>query len=472
MEFALNMALRRLDAREDTRLERLAADVADVESALRDYDRRHDRPPVFVGRASERAFLHDTVAAAQSGAEGITAVVQGVPGVGKSALSRQFQKEIGATMVDGKLVAVVAKDCDFFNRPPVSMVKELAADLAEQAMSCIDPLLPFDMLPWLATKQKLGVSLYAALCTFAAKMNLDSSLSLGAALDTFAENVWPAGVTLILAVDEMQNMEDTPQVRRNLQAIHGKRFDTNIAIVGFGLQNTAARLRGLGLSRLGADQVRALGCMDGTDAARLVDETFDHLGLASEHDRWRYYAGRLGFGFEDWTCWRNAAKAVILEESANFPHHLVGGVRAVCRIVLAGELRHPGRRELSMLRERCRNSKREYCAARLAPVANHTLALAAALRNTNDAGEVDTAVVLGALEECGNDGRDTDAETATTVLDNLFDTGLLQRRGATMAAVEVPSLAGYLADELDRSLLAGGVGARTLAAALQIKLPK
>ena len=450
---------------------------AHIEAALRDYDRRRDRasPPVFVGRASERAFLHDTVAAAQSGAEGITAVVQGVPGVGKSALCRQFEKELRAATADGKPVAVVAKDCDFFARPPVSMVKELAADVPVR-MDLLRRLPGFEKaedhvgraIGFATALLKRGSSLDLALQA----MNLDSSSSLGAALDTFAENMWPAGVTLILAVDEMQNMEDTPQVRRNLQAIHGKRFDTNIAIVGFGLQNTAARLRGLGLSRLGADQVCALGCMDGTDAARLVDETFDHLGLASEHDRWRYYARQLGFGFEDWTCWRNAAKAVILEESANFPHHLVGGVRAVCRIVLAGELRHPGRRELSMLRERCRNSKREYYAARLAPVANHTLALAAALRNTNDAGEVDAALVLGALEECGNDGRDTDAETATTVLDNLFDTGLLQRRGATMAAVEVPSLAGYLADELDRSLAAGGVAARRLAAALQIKLPK
>ncbi len=67
-------------------------------------------------------------------------------------------------------------------------------------------------------------------------MNLDPSSSLGATLDTFAENMWPDGITLILAVDEMQNMEDTPQVRRNLQAIHSKRFGTNIAIVGFGLR--------------------------------------------------------------------------------------------------------------------------------------------------------------------------------------------------------------------------------------------
>lgn len=102
-----------------------------IEAALRNYDRRRDRasPPVFVGRASELSFLRDAVAAAQSGAEGITAVVQGVPGVGKSALCRRFENELRPAMADDAPVAVVAKDCDFFTRPPVSMVKELAADV-------------------------------------------------------------------------------------------------------------------------------------------------------------------------------------------------------------------------------------------------------------------------------------------------------------------------------------------------------
>ena len=38
-----------------------------------------------------------------------------------------------------------------------------------------------------------------------------------------------------------------------------------------------------------------------------------------------------------------------------------------------------------------------------------------------------------------------------------------------MAAVEVPSMAGYLADELDRSLASGGVAAHRLTEALQIE---
>ena len=445
-----------------------------IEAALRDYDRRRDRasPPVFVGRAGELAFLHDAVAAARSGAEGITAVVQGLPGVGKSALCRQFEKQLRTAMADGQPVAVVSKDCDFFDRPPLSMVKELAADVPVR-MDMLRRLPGFERaedhvgraIGFATALLKRGSSLDLALQA----MNLDRSSSLGAALDTFAETMWPDGITLIVAVDEMQNMEDTPQVRRNLQAIHSKRFGTNIAIIGFGLQNTAARLRSLGLSRLAADQVRALGCMDAADAARLLDETFDHVGLASENEHWSSYAQQLGFGHKDWTTWRRAAKAVILEESANFPHHLVNGARAVCRIVLEGELRHPARRELDTLRQQCKNSKQEYYAARLAPFANHTLALAAALRKANDAGEVDTALVLNALEASDNNGRSTDGETAIAVLNSLIDTGLLKRQSTAMAAVAVPSMASYLEEELACSLAAGGVAARRLVGAMGIE---
>ena len=434
-----------------------------IEAALRDFDRRRDRasPPVFTGRANELAFLHDAVAAAQSGAEGITAVVQGVPGVGKSALCRRFETELGSAVGDEKPVAVIAKDCDFFDRPSLSMVKELAADVPVR-MDLLRRLPGFEkaddhvrrIVGFATALLKRGSSLDLALQA----MNLDQSSSLGTALDTFAETMWPEGITLILAVDEMQNLEDTPHVRRNLQAIHGKRFDTNIAIIGFGLQDTTATLHRLGLSRLGADQVRTLGCMEGADAARLVDETFDHLGLQSEREDWLAYAKQLGFQAEDWTDWRNAAKDVILEESANFPHHLVNGIRGVCRIVLDGELRQ---RELDVLRRLCRNSKKDYYAARLAPFARHTLALAAALRRANDAGEVDASIVLAALEQSDNHGRATEASTASAVLDGLIDRGLLVERGTTVA-VGVPSMTGYLADELDRAVALDTEAARKL----------
>ena len=307
---------------------------AQVEAALRDYDRRRDRaaPPVFVGRQRELAFLHGTVAAARSGAAGITAVVQGVPGVGTSALQEQFEKELGSALADDPPTAVVSKDCDFLDSTPMSLVQELATDVPLRTDSAMQP-------------------------------NLDEASSLGFALDTFAEQIWPAGITLILSIKEMQRIEDTLLVRRNLRAIHGKRFNTNIAIVGFGLQGTKARLREIGLSRLATDQVATLGCMDPTEAASLVDKTLDSFGFAADNDAWRDHLKALGLDIDDWTEWRNAARAVVLEESVGFPHHLVNGIRGICRLILDGALRTPAQPRWEILRQQCQRHKAEYYAA-------------------------------------------------------------------------------------------------------------
>ena len=211
-----------------------------IEAALRDYDRRRDRatPPVFVGRAKELAFLHQTVAAAKSGAEGITAVVQGVPGAGKSALCNQFEQEARTASGDDAPVVVVAKDSRFFDRTPVSMAKELAADVPAR-MDLLRRLPGFEKAED-HVRQAIGVATAllkrgSSLDLAMQAMSLDESSSLGTTLDTFAEKMWPAGITLVLSIDEMQSMEDRPLVRRNLREVHGKRFRTNIAIVGFGL---------------------------------------------------------------------------------------------------------------------------------------------------------------------------------------------------------------------------------------------
>ena len=447
-----------------------------IEIALADYDRRRDRdvPPVFVGRADELCFLRDTVEAARSGARGVTAVVQGVPGAGKSALCAQAEKELQAEAADETPVAVVAKECDFFDRTPVSMVKELAAEVPVR-LDRLRRLPGFEKAEEHIGKAvgvatallKRGSSLDLAMQA----MNLDESSSLGAALDAFAERMWPAGVALILAIDEAQGMEDTPQVRSNLRAIHGKRFATDIAILAFGLQDTAAKLRELGLSRLASGQIRHLGHMTPADSASLVDRTLDHLGLTTEDEAWREHATERGFGVDSWTAWRNAAKALILEESAAFPHHLVNGIRGVCQVVLAGELRHPGERELALLRRLCRSSKEEYYWARLEPFADHTAALAAALRKADDAGEVDRGVVLRALEACDNNGRPVDGDVALAVLNGLIEHGLLARRGMFRVGVEIPSLAGYLTDEFNASLTAGAEAALQLAKRLDIAVP-
>ena len=211
--------------------------------------------------------------------------------------------------------------------------------------------------------------------------------------------------------------------------------------------------------------------MTPVDSASLVDRTLDHLGIAAADEAWRQHAKERGFSAHGWMAWRDAAKALILKESADFPHHLVNGIRGVCRVVLAGELRHPGERELDLLRQLCRSSKQEYYWARLAPFADHTAALAAALCKADDAGEVDRSVVLRALEACDNNGRAVDSDVALAVLNALIEQGLLARRGMFRVGVEIPSLASYLTDEFNAALTTGTEAALRLAECLDIPIP-
>ena len=209
--------------------------------------------------------------------------------------------------------------------------------------------------------------------------------------------------------------------------------------------------------------------MKSADAASLVDRTLDHLRLIAEDQGWRRHAQECGFSTRGWKAWRNAAKALILEESADFPHHIVNGVRGVCRIVLSGGFQHPGELELDTLRQVCRSSKDEYFRARLEPFVEHTAALAAALYGAD--GEVDRDVMLRALETCDNNGRPVTGDVALSVLKGLIERGLLARRGMFRVGVEIPSLMGYLTAEFDAALAADKSAARQLAERLDIPMP-
>ena len=235
-----------------------------IENGLTDFNcgRDRDAPPVFVGRKDEMSFLRDTVEAVKSGGRGLTAIVQGVPGAGKSALCAQVEPELGDSAANAAPVAVISKECGFFNRTPVSMVKELAAEVPVR-LDRLHRVPGFEKTQQHIFQAGCGVAQLTwsswSLDRAAQAMNLDESSPLGTALNAFAEEFWPPGTALILAIDEAQGIEDTPQVRSNLGAIHGKRFATNIAILAFGLPDTAARLGELGLSRLASGQIRNLG---------------------------------------------------------------------------------------------------------------------------------------------------------------------------------------------------------------------
>ena len=137
--------------------------------------------------------------------------------------------------------------------------------------------------------------------------------------------------------------------------------------------------------------------------------------------------------------WVGAAAETILAESANFPHHLANGCRALAEIVLnEGISDEP---PVERLQDRCRDHRREYYDARLKPWAHHMTALAQAFSNERD-GWTPVADVKRALVASDDFGDPVDGGTATTMLKELCANGYVEQYAGACRPV-LPSLTSY-----------------------------
>ena len=141
--------------------------------------------------------------------------------------------------------------------------------------------------------------------------------------------------------------------------------------------------------------------------------------------------------------WIDAAAATILAESANFPHHLVNGCRALAQIVLDEGIGDVP--PVEKLRGKCREHKREYYDARLRPWTNHLTALAHAFGNGNN-GWTTIGDVKRALMAADNFGDPVDARTATRTIKELCAHGYVETRQGACRPI-LPSLSSHF-DEM------------------------
>ena len=239
--------------------------------------------------------------------------------------------------------------------------------------------------------------------------------------------------TIVLLVDEAQSFSDTIRVREHLLKLHdGIKGRTQVLLACFGLANTASRLRELGLSRIATNHVRTIGELSDGDAKRTVTGTLD-VALS-------------GFPFDDGDAgrerWTSAAAATILAESANFPHHLANGCRALANVALDEGIGSEPPAE--KLRDKCKAYKREYYDAILQPWANHSTALAHALGNEN-CDWTPISDVKQALTASDDFGDPVDRRRTTAILKQLCAIGyVVQRAGACRPVL--PSLSSYFQD--------------------------
>ena len=239
--------------------------------------------------------------------------------------------------------------------------------------------------------------------------------------------------TIVLLVDEAQNLKNTTRVRTHLDALHGGIVGrTKVVLACFGLMKTTDHLRELGLSRLATDHVRSIASLSEEDAKRAVTGTLD-IALAGS----MFQDGP--FDKTQRERWIATAAGAILSESANFPHHLANGCRALAQIVLdegIGEV--PPTEEL---RKRCRDHRRAYYDARLRPWARHMTALVQTFGSgAGDWTPIDA--IIPALMASDDFGKPVDEESATAVIKELCANGYIEK-GLGEFRPALPSLASH-----------------------------
>ena len=397
-----------------------------------------DSPTVFAGREDEFRLLDNAVDRVREGRRGLTVVIQGVPGAGKTALLNEYATRLLTTNADAERPVVpVPLNAGTLNTPPAAIVEEI--DRRFRELAALGASRKWDRMANRAVggAALLGNALFAAVTRkniqeFTPSARAPESLPI--ALEDYVDfRFGRRESTLVFLVDEAQNLHDTLRVRDYLEVLHGGiAGDTQALLVCFGLKTTTNRLAELGLSRLARGHARTIGVLSNEDAQQVVVGTLE-VAFAN------YAFGTDDASDDRRTKWMGEAVEVILAESGNFPHHLTNGCCALAEIVLSeGVAATP---PVQKLRDQCKEHKREYYAARLQPWSHHTMALAHAFAGD---GECWTPMdnVMAALMASDDRGRPVEEETALAVIDGLCATGFIEQGVGSLRPL-LPSLSSH-----------------------------
>ena len=395
-------------------------------------------PAVFAGRSDEFNLLDSAVRGTQRGEVGHTVVIEGVPGSGKTALLNEYAVRLLSASADSETPVVpVPLQPSEIDAPPAAIVQAIDRRFRDFEASG----------EWkrrvnqaLGGASLIGNAVFTTLTRKSFKDFTPSARSPGSFFVALEEYVSfrfdRRKSTIVLLVDEAQNLNDTTRVRNFLGTVHTSTTErTQVLLACFGLGNTASRLRELGLSRLATDHKRSIDVLSDDDAKQVVDGTLK-VALAD------YIFNEEPIDRDQRSRWIGAAASAILDESANFPHHLTNGCRALARIVLdEGISKDPPIRKL---RELCRTHRRQYYDARLEPWKDHTTALAEAF-GSGRSEWVQVGDVKRALMASDDLGDPVDRRATSAIVRHLSENGYIEV-SAGKCRPALPSMTSHFAD--------------------------
>ena len=405
-------------------------------------DLERTSPPVFVGREDildELRFVAERVAA--DNPRGMTRLVQGVPGAGKSALCDEFMASVQGTELAGRRVLCAKLDPSNLAQPPLELVNKLTDSLQVMRRPSVRQM-------------------------HEASHSLTAESDLGTCVSAHAERLWPKNALVVLAFDEMQECPATARSQAALRILNECMHDARILVVCFGLQNTEAVLReDLKLSRISADAVTDIGPLVPGEGREVLERTFDHFGTSTSNQDWPHYLLAAGVAPNDWLAWRKGLLDDLEDRAGDFPQHLTAALRATCQALYEHRQNPTPTAALGTeIVDRLERNKADYYSKRIGDALrlHRTVlgALASAAEETNGVPLRDALACFMAGDDAG---RPVDDERAERLMRLAVARGVLGQADVDgilcCVAPPTPSMTRHLRDHYERMLAREDAGA-------------
>ena len=298
-------------------------------------------PPVFVGRKDELDTLRAAVElVAGNNPRGMTHIVQGVPGAGKSSLCEEFLGAMQGTDLAGKVVLCAKLDPSVLDVPPLRLVAAMTEELRRThaqlagmrglvAAGRRHAGLVFDVAGQLVFKtgeHRLNAQAHG----------LTDESPLTTCINAHADHMWPDNAAIVLAFDEMQECPVTDRTKAALRVLNERLHNARILVTCFGLHNTETFMsEDLRLSRIPADAVMDIGPLNPGEGREVLAETLDYFGVSADSNAWLRHLQTADFDPASWAAWRGGLVDVLDGQSQDFPQHLTAALRAFCLVLCA-----------------------------------------------------------------------------------------------------------------------------------------
>lgn len=456
----------------DAVFERMRAYASDLERAS---------PPVFVGRKeilAELRFVAERVAA--DNPRGMTRLLQGVPGAGKSALCDEFMAQVQGSVLAGRRVLCAKLDPSNLAQPPLELVNKLT-DSLPRALAQVPGTGRF-----VAEKHTLFSDLASTALQLmrrqsiremqAASHGLTAESDLGACISAHAQRLWPKDVLVVLAFDEMQECPATDRSKAALRILNECMHDARIFVVCFGLQNTETVLReDLKLSRIPVDAVTNIGSLAPGEGREVLERTLDYFGAATRNEGWLRHLEVSGVDPDEWSAWRKDLLDDLEQRAGDFPQHLTAALRTVCQVLCRYR---EGGRPLAVVSseivDHFERNKDDYYAKRVGEELRlHRIALGALVRAVENGGGVPLRDAFACFMAGDDAGRTVDGERAEALVRLAVGRGVLGQADVDgvlcCVAPPTPSMTRHLQRHYDRMFAREDAGALAMAELLRLR---